>query len=371
MKILWRGALCDLSGYGNANRSYVRALMENGVDIHVDPQNFEAIPPKLLGDDYTMLQELMKKPRLNDSSYDAVVHHYVPNEVKVNPKAFNIGYNTWETSTIPSHWVKNINSAFKINFVPSTFNKIAYENSGVTIPIRVIPHVVVPPKNIENLTLPGGDLYRFLSVFQWTPRKNPRGLVTAYCAAFAGQRDTLLVLKTYRSNTSEGEKAAIRQELRQIVEDTGLKPEDVPPITLVLDHLTSGQLWGLYRQCDCYVSAHRGEGFGLPMAEATISGLPVITTGYGGQCNFLASNNNPDFYAVNRLMPFTMTPVSGMRWIPHYDVRQWWAEPDLEEFVWAMQRAKNGHKMNVPNIESYCSPETITKQIIRAIEENS
>jgi glycosyltransferase involved in cell wall biosynthesis len=34
--------------------------------------------------------------------------------------------------------------------------------------------------------------------------------------------------------------------------------------------------------CDCYVSLHRSEGFGLTIAEAMLLGKPVIATRYGG-----------------------------------------------------------------------------------------
>src|SRR5207245_6112526 len=46
--------------------------------------------------------------------------------------------------------------------------------------------------------------------------------------------------------------------------------------------LSRGQIGALYHLCDCYVSLHRSEGFGLTPAEAMAMGKPVIATGYGG-----------------------------------------------------------------------------------------
>ena len=48
----------------------------------------------------------------------------------------------------------------------------------------------------------------------------------------------------------------------------------------------AGQLVELYHQCQAFVAPTRGEGFGLPMAEAMWLGLPVLTTAYGGQADF-------------------------------------------------------------------------------------
>ena len=43
--------------------------------------------------------------------------------------------------------------------------------------------------------------------------------------------------------------------------------------------------------CDCYVSLHRSEGFGLTVAEAMLLGKPVIATRYGGTLEFMNDDN--------------------------------------------------------------------------------
>ena len=51
--------------------------------------------------------------------------------------------------------------------------------------------------------------------------------------------------------------------------------------------MEGSELAELVRDMDCYVSPHRTEGFGLTVAEAMASGLPVIATNYGGTADFV------------------------------------------------------------------------------------
>src|SRR5205085_9026255 len=66
--------------------------------------------------------------------------------------------------------------------------------------------------------------------------------------------------------------------------------------------LSRGELDGLMAACDCYVSLHRSEGFGLTMAEAMAIGKPVIATGYSGNVGFMSS-------AHSHLIDYTMSRV--------------------------------------------------------------
>jgi hypothetical protein len=73
--------------------------------------------------------------------------------------------------------------------------------------------------------------------------------------------------------------------------------------------------------CDCYVSLHRAEGFGLTLAEAMSLGRPVIATGYSGNLDFMTDRNS-------YLVAHEMAPV-GPGSAP-YPPEAEWAEPDIE-----------------------------------------
>ncbi len=61
----------------------------------------------------------------------------------------------------------------------------------------------------------------------------------------------------------------------------------------MIDRSLSGEeLDGLMAACDCYVSLHRAEGFGLTLAEAMAIGKPAIATGYSGNVDFMNEQNS-------------------------------------------------------------------------------
>ena len=55
-----------------------------------------------------------------------------------------------------------------------------------------------------------------------------------------------------------------------------------PAIEYVSDFTDKRELIRLYKSCDAFVSAHRGEGFGMKILDAMACGLPVITPLFGG-----------------------------------------------------------------------------------------
>ena len=74
------------------------------------------------------------------------------------------------------------------------------------------------------------------------------------------------------------------------------------------------------RSCDCFVSPHRSEGFGLLIAEAMMLGRPVIATDYGATAELLTP-------ATGFPVAFRMVPV-GEGDYP-FAKGQSWADPDV------------------------------------------
>jgi glycosyltransferase involved in cell wall biosynthesis len=94
-----------------------------------------------------------------------------------------------------------------------------------------------------------------------------------------------------------------------------------PDITLLDEALDPSEHAELFERCDCYVSLHRSEGFGLALAEAMSIGMPVVATGYSGNTDFMTAENS-------FLVGFELTPVG--EGAEHYPAGGTFAEPDTE-----------------------------------------
>ena len=115
----------------------------------------------------------------------------------------------------------------------------------------------------------------------------------------------MLVLKTIGMRPAESERlGAIAGGRRDV---------------LILNrHMSPIETASLIAACDCYVSLHRAEGFGLTVAEAMFFARPVICTGYSGVLDFASDE-------TAFLVPF---PAGTL-----------FAEPNLDQAAMLMRRA--------------------------------
>ena len=92
------------------------------------------------------------------------------------------------------------------------------------------------------------------------------------------------------------------------------------PIEIIADTLDEAGMDALWQECDCFVSLHRSEGFGLPVAEALSRAIPVIATRQGGILDFV---DDGGCFLVDG-----PAAAAGPRAGPY---REWsgWIDPDL------------------------------------------
>lgn len=333
MKIKWKGATLDPSGYGSANRDYITALHSVGVDITIEPWNFEANSASFYGEAGKLVEHLKNR----DITYTHVIHHYVPNIIskRYEEGKINIGISTWEADQIPEHWISEINTYLDAQIVPSAYNAKAYANSGITIPIYVVPHCIdiTPFTNADVLsyiTSAFKHKFKILSVFQFIERKNPKGLLKAYFSAFYDHKDVVLILKTYGLDHSDTERNRIKQTIQQVKKATQLDPNKLPQVFLISEVITREQMLSLYKTTDCFALPTRSEGFGLPFAEACAGQNVIVASNYSGQIDFLAET------AFSYLVSTQETPIAYMNF-PHYNSLMTWGEPSLIEFKRGLQ----------------------------------
>lgn len=329
MEVTYISACFDSSGYAEAARNNIAALDAVGVEVHPTPISFEAYRADM-GEIGSRIKGMMDRP--GDPRIQ-IIHATPENYSKfIRPTKYNIGYTTWEASKLPKNWVGLINRLDEV-WVPCTHNANVFLDSGINIPIKVIPHTFkeeITPATENVLSDRDPSEFMFYSIFQWTERKNPLALLKAYLTEFTPEDKVVLVIKSYFMNPDNANENTQMKEMIASVKKR-LYMSEYPKILLISSLLSRDQILALHQTGDCYVSLHRCEGFGIPIVEAMTAGKPVITTSYGGPSDFV--EDGVTGYDVS----YTMTPCFGMPW-PLYTGEMDWAEPDVAHAKQQMRR---------------------------------
>lgn len=319
--VKWAAPLLDGSGYAEAARNYVAALTTAQVPVTVQPISFE--PAR---SDYGMAGRIVENSK-RPIPYGFKIMMMTPDYFHKYREAdcYNIGLFLWETNKLPRPWVPACNQMEEI-WVCCQWNAEVARESGVKVPIRVFGCTTNEESfdHVHPYNVPGLDpkAYKFYSVFQWTERKNPKGLLLAYLSAFTRKENVALILKTYRSSYSQKEQDAIKKMVEEIKQEVG--GENQPPVYLITWMLTKQEMLGLHKLGDCFSLIHRSEGWGMPHHEACLAAKPVITTDFGGNLEFTKPEHS-------YLVDFKLARVEGMPHIPWYTRDMFWSAPDVPQ----------------------------------------
>lgn len=216
----------------------------------------------------------------------------------------------WEFGPVPTHWINPIQRHVDELWEPSTYVKEGFVESGIhPSMIQVIPNGVDPavyrPKT-STFQLETKKTFKFLFVGGSIHRKGYDVLLKAYIKEFSSEDDVVLIMKDF------GLKSFYKNAAHADIIQGVLGHKECPEILYLTDDLTDEDMAELYSASDCYVHPYRGEGFGMPIAEAMACGLPVIVTDYGACLDFC---NEENAY----LIPATMKMESS-DYIPDYEL---------------------------------------------------
>ncbi len=229
-----------------------------------------------------------------------VVAHIVPEYFSYvrheRPEAFLVGHTVWETDRLPRHWIPCMDAA-DLLIVPCRFNADVIEDSPVRTPVAVVPYVAPPPLPAS----PGAlweaipeDTLVFYTIAMWMPRKGVAKTVEAFLRAFTARDRVLLIIKTsprdYTREVSGLGGVARRGTTAWTLARLLAKHPNPPAVRLVTQELSEVELGGLHLRGDCFVSLCHSEGWGLGSFDAAAHGKPVVTTGFGGQLDYLAGS---------------------------------------------------------------------------------
>ena len=301
------------SGYGARARDFVKALIAlDKYEVKTLSQRWGNTRYGYLADHKedtltsTIIPKISKKP-------DLWIQITVPNEFQPVGN-YNIGVTAgMETTLVHQNWIEGCN---KMDLILTSskhsldvFKGTRYEMKGNNS--NDIIKTIQLEKPVEIL-LEGADLnkyfaepttafdlsavqesFNYLFLGHWMQgdigqdRKNVGYMIKAFLETFKNKSSQPgLIIKTQQVGSSLIDKERILNKIDQIRNSVKGK---LPNIYLVTGDLTDKQINQLYNnpKVKAMVSFTKGEGFGRPLLEFSLTGKPIIASAWSGQIDFL------------------------------------------------------------------------------------
>ena len=318
--LVFQGPIFTRSGYGDHCRDLMKSLRKmDKYDIKIIPLRWGNTPQNQVSDQdefgrwmlERVIGEIGQKP-------DVFMQVSVANEFE--PKGhYNIGITAGvETTIAPKDFIDGSNKMDLI-LVPSNFTR---QNLGGTVyqqkdqttgqivgefklqrPIEVLfegvdTEIFSKGSGTDVLANVKED-FCFLVVGHWLKgslgqdRKDIGMVIKTFATVFQylpKDKQPALLLKTSHAGFSVIDREATRQKIDEVLKPFGDK---APSVYLIHGDMQEADMSNLYHhpKVKAMVSFTKGEGYGRPMAEFTLTGKPLLASGWSGQIDFLPADN--------------------------------------------------------------------------------
>ena len=370
MKLTYYSHAGKPTGYGRAATDYQKGLLRFGVAV-------DARPLARVPDDE------------GGCAADVVVYHGTPHQlatvlpmilprIEDGGQQKHVAVTTWETSRLSAELARALSQYHQI-ITPSRFCEAIISESISALSFRRAKTAVVP-HGFDTRDWPAthrstGDVFTFYTIADWGERKNPLGVLRAYLHAFTREDAVRLVMVLAEPDFDTIRSLIVRSNLG----------DDLPELVIPNKALTDSEIVALHQDADCFVSATRGEGWGLGMFEAALMQRTVIAPGYGGQFDFLAEQPcwhrighqmTPVFAGEGEVSVRGVGGVAKLRLPRGADARQLWADPNLDQLSRRMRivfeednRSYERYERVRGHFESKYNIAAVGKQFLTALEE--
>jgi glycosyltransferase involved in cell wall biosynthesis len=314
--LVYQGPIFTRSGYGDHCRDLMKSLRKmDKYDIKIIPLRWGNTPQNQVDGESEfgrwmlerVITEITEKP-------DVFMQVSVANEFE--PKGhYNIGITAGvETTIAPKDFIDGSNK-MNLIIVPSNFTK---QNLGGTVyqqkdndsgqivgEIKTITPIEVLFEGVDTDIFSKGsgkdilknvkEDFNFLIVGHWLKgnlgqdRKDIGMAIKTFATVFQHtpkDKRPGLIIKTSSAGFSVIDREATREKIESVVKTFGDK---CPSIYLVHGDMEESDMSNLYHhpKVKSMISFAKGEGYGRPMAEFTLTGKPIIASGWSGQLDFL------------------------------------------------------------------------------------
>lgn len=330
--LIFQGPVFTRSGYGDHSRDLLKSLkMMDKFDVKIIPLRWGNTPQNQ-ADPSTefgrwmlerVITQITQKP-------DVFMQVSVANEFQPTGH-YNIGVTAGvETTIIPKDFIDGVNR-MDLTLVPSKFTKdvlvgTVYQQKDktngnivgefkVTKPVEVLFEGVdtdifsKPTKDVDMLSEVHTE-FNFLTVGHWLKgklgqdRKDIGMVIKTFATVFQNipkEKQPGLIVKTSSAGFSVIDRENMRDKIEEITKTFG---ETCPPIYLIHGDMSESEMASLYHhpKVKGMVSFTKGEGYGRPLAEFTLTGKPIIVSGWSGHIDFLPIENT-------LLLEGSLTPI--------------------------------------------------------------
>ena len=305
------------SGYGARSRDLVKSI------INLDKYHVKILPQKWGKTPWNFIENnpewLFLEPHILNTNQlpkqpDIWAQITVPNEFQSVGK-YNIGFTAGiETTICDPSWIEGVNR-MDVTFVSSNHAKKVFETSqfeNKNTQTQQVEKIIKLEKPVEVLFEGANlDIYKpttepclidfdipesfaYLFVGHWMhgelgeDRKNVGLLVKAFLEVFKNKKTKpALILKTAQVNSSYMDRDELLNKINQI--KNTVNSTDLPNIYLLHGEFSDEEMNSLYNhsKVKAMISLTKGEGFGRPLLEFTLSRKPIIATNWSGHIDFL------------------------------------------------------------------------------------
>lgn len=322
------GPIMSRSGYGNHTRDIARAIIEtpDKYSLTIIPVNWGNCPDTALEKDNPIHEEISKRIPAHGSQLqrpDIFIRVSIPNEFEPQGN-YNIGITAGiETTVCAPEWLQGANkmdmlittSEHSQHVMEATSYEKKNKQTGQLEGVIALKPDLKKEVLFEGLDL---DVYKKTSTIDEKVKEELSGIKESFCFLFVGHwlqgvvgedrkdvgmlihtfvntfkntpasKRPALVLKTSGAGFSVSDRENIMNKIRGCIGDV----KNPPNVYLLHGDFTDEQMNSLYNhsKMKAMISFTKGEGFGRPLLEYSITGKPVIASGWSGHMDFL----NPD-----------------------------------------------------------------------------